>query len=164
LHLDGRRTVVLRRQKLQKRTEALQRLQGQARSAPVRRRRRRPGARRNHNQLLGLRQGNDRALPADTGPPCVLPRVLPVAEIRWCRRRLDTFQVRRNRPGHAPAWPSSSRNLFPRRESLSQGIPTNMRIHSSLPFVVVLLLAACNRGGAPAAGGASKGRGGAPAA
>jgi RND family efflux transporter MFP subunit len=38
-----------------------------------------------------------------------------------------------------------------------------MRIHPSLPFVM-LLLAACNRGGAPAAGGPSQGRGGGPAA
>jgi RND family efflux transporter MFP subunit len=38
-----------------------------------------------------------------------------------------------------------------------------MRIHKSLLFVV-LLLTACNRGGATAAGGPSQGRGGAPAA
>ena len=38
-----------------------------------------------------------------------------------------------------------------------------MRIHKSLPFVV-LLLAACNRAGAPAGGAAPQGRGSAPAA
>src|SRR5260221_12179755 len=88
LHLDGRRATVLRRQELQKRAEALQELQSQARSAPVGRRRRRPRTRRNHDQLLGLQQGNDSALPPDPGPSCVLPRVLPVAEVRGGRRRL----------------------------------------------------------------------------
>jgi RND family efflux transporter MFP subunit len=55
------------------------------------------------------------------------------------------------------------RNLVARRKSLSQGIPINMRTHPSF-LVILLLLAACNRGGAPAGGGPSQGRGGAPAA
>ena len=32
-----------------------------------------PRARRNEHQLLGLRQGNDRAVPPDPGTPGVLP-------------------------------------------------------------------------------------------
>jgi RND family efflux transporter MFP subunit len=39
-----------------------------------------------------------------------------------------------------------------------------MRIHRHLPVVLVFVAAACNRGPAPAAGGAPQGRGGAPAA
>jgi RND family efflux transporter MFP subunit len=64
------------------------------------------------------------------------------------------------------AWPSSYPDPFSRRESLIQGIhPTNnMRIHRLL-LLIPVLLAACNRGGAPAAGGpGAQGRGGAPPA
>jgi RND family efflux transporter MFP subunit len=53
---------------------------------------------------------------------------------------------------------------FRRGASLSQGILTNMRNHLSL-LPIVVLFAACGRGGAPAAGGPSQqGRGGAPPA
>ena len=54
-----------------------------------------PRARRDDDQLLGVRQGNDRAVPADAGTPGLLPRMLPVAEVRGRRRRLD--------PRHASA-------------------------------------------------------------
>ena len=39
-------------------------------------------ARRNHHELLGLRQGNDGAFPSDAGPAGLLPGVLPAAEVR----------------------------------------------------------------------------------
>ena len=79
VRLDGRRTAFFRRQELQERAEALQGLQGQARGAPGGRCGDRSRARRNHDQLLGLRQGNDRAVPADAGPAGVLPGMLPVS-------------------------------------------------------------------------------------
>src|SRR5258708_4456033 len=53
-------------------------------------------------------------------------------------------------------------DLFGARDSLSQDIyPTNMRIHLRLSLIL-MVLAACNRGGAPGPAGA--GRGGAPPA
>ena len=56
-------------------------------------------------------------------------------------------------------------DLFRARDSLSQDIyPTNMRIHLPLSLILIVL-AACNRGGAPGPGGAAGvGRGGAPPA
>jgi hypothetical protein len=50
--------------------------------------RRRAGAGRDHDQLLGLRQGNHRAVPTHAGAAGVLPRVLPVAKVRRGGRRL----------------------------------------------------------------------------
>ena len=41
-----------------------------------------------HDELFGLRQGNDGALQADAGAPGVLQGMLPVPEIRRGRRRL----------------------------------------------------------------------------
>ena len=73
-----------------------------ARPAPARRSG--PRARRDHDQLLGVRQGNHRAVPADAGPPGVLPGMFPAAEVRGGRRRLAR-RVRRDPEGHAPAWP-----------------------------------------------------------
>ena len=58
-------------------------------------RRRRPRARGNDHQLLGLRQGNDRAVPSDAGAPGVLQGVLPVAEVCRSRRRLASATASR---------------------------------------------------------------------
>ena len=48
---------------------------------------------RNHHQLLGVRQGNDGAVPSDAGTPGVLPRMLPVAEVRRRGRRVAAGPV-----------------------------------------------------------------------
>ena len=145
LHLDRRRATVLRRQKLQKRAETLQGLQSEARRAPVGRRRHRPRARRDEHQLLGVRQGNHRAVPSDAGPPGVLPRVFPVAEVRGGRRRLTPSTSRRDRQATPRAWPSFFRDLSRQRESLSPRIqpPSCVaRLHRSS---ILTLAAGCSR-------------------
>ena len=61
VHLDGRRAAILRRQELQKRTEAVQGLQSEA-SQPPGRCPCRAGAGRNLDHVLGVWEGDDGTL------------------------------------------------------------------------------------------------------
>jgi len=42
----------------------------------------------NDDELLGVREGNNRSFPSDAGTSSVLPGMLPVTEVRRRRRRL----------------------------------------------------------------------------
>ena len=66
---------------------------------------------RNDDQLLGMRQRNDRAVPSDAGAAGVLPRMFPVAQVRGRGRRL-VRPIALQIEGHARAWPF----LLPRTE------------------------------------------------
>ena len=71
--------------------EALQGLQSQACCASGWwRRGYRPRTRRNDDQLLGVRQGDHCAVPSDAGASGLLPRMFPIAEVRWRRGRLTS--------------------------------------------------------------------------
>src|SRR5260370_7077859 len=76
-----RRTDVFRRQGLQKRTKALQRLQGQTgRGRRWRRRSRLTDALGNEDKLLAVREGNHSSFPSHTRAAGILSGVLPAAQ------------------------------------------------------------------------------------
>ena len=99
VHLDGRRAALLRRQEFQERAEAMQVVQGQAGVPSLIGRSRRARAGGDDDELLGVRQRNDRAVPSHTGPAGVLPRMFPVAEI--CRRGRRLIRAIGAIEGHA---------------------------------------------------------------
>ena len=111
----------------------------------------RPRTRRNDDQLLGVRQGNDRAVPADAGTPGVLPRMFPVAEVRRRGRRLVPPSRRRQSKATRRAWPLSlpdgSRAARVTSERLTDRIPSQrLHPHASTSFLQrVLRLSHCAR-------------------
>jgi hypothetical protein len=94
-----RRTNVFRRQRLQERAQALQRLQSETGRGRRWRRARLTDALGNEDKLFAVREGNHGSLPAHAGPPGFLPGMLPAAKSdgRSVKQRLEIKDQKLNR-------------------------------------------------------------------